>query len=127
LSTSENFSLTKLNKPKDWNNLTIMDKKHVPTISAPDNVKPNQPFDIQIKVGGIEGVEHPNILSHYITWVELYAGERYIGKIEFAPIVSNGYKAKLTITLENSTALHARAFCNLHGLWEGKEKEVTVK
>ncbi len=125
--SEEGYSLTSLNKPKVWNNLTVMDKKHVPTIVAPDNVKFGEPFEVQLKVGGIEGVEHPNQLSHYITWIELYAGERYVGKIEFAPIVSNGYRAKLWVTLESSAPLRARAFCNLHGLWEGKAKKVTVQ
>jgi len=104
-----------------------MDKKHVPTIEAPDIVKSSDPFEVKLKVGGIEGVEHPNQLSHYITWIELYAEERYVGKIEFAPIVSNGYKAKLSVMLEGTATLRARAFCNLHGLWVGKGKEVKVE
>lgn len=127
MSGSEDYSLTELNKPKDWNNLTVMDKKHVPIIDAPDSVKSGKPFEVQLKVGGFEGVEHPNMLSHFINWVELYAGERYIGKIEFAPMVSNGYKANLSMTIERSTTLRARAFCNLHGLWEGKGKKVIVE
>ena len=125
--SEEGYSLTELNKPKDWNNLTTMDKKHVPIIQTPSSAKAGQPFEVQLKVGGIDGVEHPNQLSHYITWIELYAGERYIGKIEFAPVVSNGYKAKLHVTLDKSATLRAWAFCNLHGLWEGQAKKVTVQ
>ncbi len=125
--SEESYSLTELNKPEDWNNLTVMDKKHVPIINAPDDVASGEPFEVQLKVGGIEGVEHPNQLSHYITWIELYAGDRYLGKIEFAPVVSDGYKVRLSVTLEKSATLRARSFCNLHGLWEGKAKKVTVK
>lgn len=125
--SDEGYSLTELNKPKDWSNLTTMDKKHVPILDTPSSVKSGEPFEVQLKVGGIDGVEHPNQLSHYITWIELYAGERYIGKIEFAPIVSNGYKAKLYITLDKPATLRAWAFCNLHGLWEGREKKVTTQ
>lgn len=124
---SEEYSLTELNKPKDWKNLTVMDKKHVPIVTAPAAVKSGETFEVRLKVGGIEGVEHPNQLAHYINWIELYAGERYVGKIEFAPVVSNGYKAKLSVTLEKSATLRARAFCNLHGSWEGKGTQVTVK
>lgn len=123
----ESYSLTELNKPEDWNNLTVMDKKHLPIIKGPDDVKSGEPFEVQLKVGGIEGVEHPNQLSHYITWIELYAGERYLGKIEFAPVVSDGYRARLSVTLEKSATLRARSFCNLHGLWEGKGKKVKVR
>lgn len=124
---SEDYSLAELNKPKDWNNLTIMDKKHIPIITVPDSVKAGEPFEVQLRAGGIDGIEHPNQLSHYITWIELYAEERYLGKVEFAPVVSNGNKVKLSILLEKPTTLRARAFCNLHGLWEGKGKKVIVK
>lgn len=120
------YSLTELNKP-DWANLTDMDKKHTPVIEAPDSVEADKPFEVTIKVGGIDGVEHPNMLGHWITWLELYVGERYIGKVEFAPEVSNGYKVIMTIALKESGSLRARAFCNLHGLWEGKGKPVTVR
>lgn len=120
------YSLTELNKP-DWANLTDMDRKHTPVIEAPDSVEVDKPFEVTIKVGGIDGVEHPNMLGHWITWLELYVGERYIGKVEFAPEVSNGYKVFMTIALKESGNLRARAFCNLHGLWEGKGKPVSVR
>ncbi len=120
------YSLTELNKP-DWANLTDMDRKHTPVIEAPDSVDANKPFEVTIKVGGIDGVEHPNMLGHWITWLELYVGERYIGKVEFAPEVSNGFKVIMTTALKESGNLRARAFCNLHGIWEGKEKPVSVR
>ncbi|UCG37614.1 MAG: class II SORL domain-containing protein [Candidatus Bathyarchaeota archaeon] len=104
-----------------------MDKKHVPIIEAPTKAKSGEPFEVKLKVGGIDGVEHPNMLSHYITWVELYAGERHTARIEFAPAISDGYKIKLAITLEKSAKLCARAFCNLHGLWEGQAKQITIE
>ncbi|MFQ6086394.1 MAG: desulfoferrodoxin family protein [Candidatus Bathyarchaeia archaeon] len=65
-------------------------------------------------------------MGHYINWVELYAGDRYIGKVEFAPVVSDGYEFNLKVSLEESGNLVARSFCNLHGLWEGKGRKVTV-
>jgi len=45
--SSEEFSLTRLNKPADWTNLTIMDKKHTPIIEAPSKVKANEPFAVK--------------------------------------------------------------------------------
>jgi superoxide reductase len=123
----KDFSLVELNRPKDWENLADMAKKHVPIIEAPRNVKAKEPFAVKIKVGGIDGVEHPNTLGHWINWVELYAGERLISRVEFAPEMCNGYVATLNTTLNESTTLNARAFCNLHGVWEGKEKKVAVK
>jgi superoxide reductase len=123
----EEFSLTKLNKPADWTNLTIMAKKHTPIIEAPDTVKANEPFAVKIKVGGIDGVEHPNTLSHWINWIALYAGERLIGMLRFGAELSDGYVVTINVTLAASATLRAQEFCNLHGVWEGKTKKVTVE
>ncbi|MHA1838802.1 MAG: class II SORL domain-containing protein [Candidatus Ranarchaeia archaeon] len=124
---SEEYSLNEVNKPKDWSNLPNMAKKHVPIIDAPASVKADQAFPVKIKIGGIDGVEHPNTLSHWINWVELYAGERLIHRTEFAPELTDGYVVTLDISLATNTTLKAKAYCNLHGVWEAKEKKVTVE
>jgi superoxide reductase len=124
---SEEFSLTKLNKPADWTNLTVIAKKHTPIIEAPAKVKANAPFAVKIKVGGIDGVEHPNTLSHWINWVALYAGDRLISKTDFGAELSDGYVITINVTLAASATLRAQEFCNLHGVWEGKEAKVTVE
>ncbi|MCW4034753.1 MAG: class II SORL domain-containing protein [Candidatus Bathyarchaeota archaeon] len=120
------FSLTKLNKPTDWNNLPGMAKKHVPIIEAPAQVKANEPFNVKIKVGGIDGIEHPNTLSHWINWVALYAEDRLIAKIEFGAELTNQYVVNVHVTLPETATLRAQEFCNLHGVWEGKPQKVTV-
>jgi len=127
LSYAKEFSLKELNKPKDWINLTNMAKKHVPIIEAPEKVKAKEPFTVKVKVGGIDGVEHPNTLSHWINWVALYAGERLISRVEFEPEMCDGYVVNLNATLNDTTTLRAQGFCNLHGVWEGKEKKVVVE
>jgi len=126
LSYDKGFFLTELNKPKDWSSLPDMAKKHVPVIEAPDHVKAKEPFTVKIKVGGIDGVEHPNTLGHWINWVELYADERLISRFEFLPEMCDGYVISLNVTLTDSATLVAREFCNLHGVWEGKGKKITV-
>jgi len=130
--TGENMSerefwLTKLNKPRDWMSLSNMAKKHVPIIEAPGKVKAKESFLVRVKVGGIDGVEHPNTLGHWINWVELYAGERLISRVEFGPEMCDGYLMSLNVTLDEAATLRARGFCNLHGIWEGKEKRVIIE
>ena len=127
MSTEKEYSLTELNKPTDWNNLPGMAKKHVPIIEAPAKVKVNEPFAVKIKVGGIDGVEHPNTLSHWINWVALYTGERLISRVEFGAELTDGYVVTLNVTLAESVSLRAQEFCNLHGVWEGKTKKITVE
>lgn len=122
---SEEFSLIRINRIKDPKKLTEMEKKHTPVITAPSSAKAKEPFTVSIKIGGIEGVEHPNMLGHWINWVELYADERYLGRAEFAPTVTTP-EATFHIILDGPTELRAIEFCNLHGLWESKKK-VDVK
>ena len=126
MSSKKEFSLSELNKPENWKELADMAKKHVPTLEAPKEVKAKEPFTVKIKVGGIDGIEHPNTLSHWINWVKLYAGERLMSMIEFAPELCDSYLVSLRVTLNESTPLRAQGFCNLHGTWEGKEVQVKV-
>jgi len=121
---AEEFSLTKMNRA-DPANMTDMMRKHTPLIEVPDEVKAGEPFTVVVKVGGIDGVEHPNLLGHWINWVELYAGERLLGRVEFAPVVSQP-EATLHVTLQESATLRVLAYCNLHGVWEST-KPVAVK
>ena len=124
---SADFSINELNKPADWNNLTIMAKKHTPIIEVPSKAKVDEPFVVKIKVGGIDGVEHPNTRSHWINWVALYGGERLISKVEFGAELSDKYEVTLNVTLNEITSLRAQEFCNLHGVWEGKAAKVMVE
>jgi superoxide reductase len=113
---AEEFSLTEMNRA-DPANMTDMMRKHTPVMDAPDKVKVGEPFAVVVKVGGIDGVSHPNLLGHWINWVDLYAGDRLLGRVEFAPVVSES-EATLHIALEESVTLRAVAYCNLHGAWE---------
>jgi superoxide reductase len=108
-------------------NLPGMAKKHVPVIEAPKKVKADEPFMVKVKVGGIDGVEHPNTLSHWINWVALYAGERLISRVEFGAELSDKYEVTLNVTLKETASLRAQEFCNLHGVWEGKAAKVMVE
>ena len=104
-----------------------MAKKHIPIIETPEKVNANNPFSVDIKIGGIDGVEHPNILGHWINWVELYANERLVCRVEFAPAMCDGYALNLKLSLNETTRLKAKGFCNLHGVWDGKERKVAVR
>lgn len=118
----EEFTLEGMNKPTD----SDMTKKHVPDLEAPKHVKAGEAFPLKIKVGGFGGVEHPSTLGHWINWVVLYAGLRPVARVYFLPPMTNGYEVTLQITLEKTTIFVAQAWCNLHGLWESHEVEVSV-
>jgi len=108
-----------VNIPKDQKNLTDLEKKHSPIIEAPDNVKKDEVFEINIRVGGIDGIEHPNEPAHFIEWVELYCGDTFLGRCSYSGGTSYAV-ARFKVKLAHSHGpLKVWAKCNLHGLWEG--------
>jgi len=117
---ADEFSLTEMNRADPANMIDMM-RKHTPVIDAPDKVTAGQAFTATIKVGGIDGVEHPNVLGHWITWVALYAGDRPLARVEFAPAVSQP-QTTLSLVLEESTTLRVVASCNMHGVWQSTKR-----
>lgn len=117
---ADEFSLTEMNRA-DLANMTDMMRKHTPLVDAPEKASAGEPFAVKIKVGGIDGVEHPNILGHWINWVALYAGDRPLGRAEFAPVVSQP-EATFHVSLEESTTLRVVDYCNLHGSWQSTKR-----
>jgi superoxide reductase len=115
----------KVNRVKDPNNKEAVEQKHAPVIELPAEIKAGQFFEATIKVGEID---HPNENGHFIQWIELYAGDVYLGRFDFAPVM---VKPDITIPLNLAhegmkTTLRAVSRCNLHGVWESTT-EVAVK
>jgi superoxide reductase len=113
------FSFNSINRPKDPNNLSDIEKKHWPIIYCPESVEKNESFEVKIKVG--ELLEHPNEYAHFIQWIELFAGEVFIGRIDLTPVKTEP-NVTLKIKLEDSTTIRALTSCNLHGVWENTKK-----
>ncbi len=114
---------TGVNSPADWQDLSDLEKKHLPIISAPDNVQAGERFEVTVEVGKL--LAHPNEPAHFIEFVELYADHAYLARIDFTaqttfPMV------KFCIALCGPiTKLHAFARCNIHGVWTS-EKDISV-
>ncbi len=105
-----------INRAANPAKLTGLEKLHVPVIEVPSNVKAGEPFAVTVAVG--EAL-HPMIPTHYIHWVDLFAGNAPLGRAEFWPDV-NVPKATFTVKLDKPVTLIAREYCNLHGLWENR-------
>lgn len=80
-------------------------EKHVPVIEKVDN-------KIKVKIGE---VEHPMEDKHYIEWIELLIN----GK-SYRQFLEPGQKPEAVFTVEASSQVIARAYCNLHGLWKAE-------
>ncbi|WP_135612616.1 class II SORL domain-containing protein [Methanococcoides sp. AM1] len=133
---------------KDRNNLTDVEKKHVPIIEAPDIVTSEESFEVKVTIGG---EPHVMEMEHYIEWVEVWFADNKIGKYELGAenptpeaifniipsedlissteyVVCNIHGVNLCSKCglkEVRTELKAIASCNVHGLWESA-KEVNV-
>ncbi|MBN1422036.1 MAG: hypothetical protein JXP34_24905 [Planctomycetes bacterium] len=103
------------NEPKDPNNLTELEKKHIPKVEIPPKITANQPFTIKATIGEIQ---HPTTDDHHIAWIEFYANGHFLARIQLLP---GGTRPEGSIACVLDTAgensIWVQAYCTLHGLW----------
>lgn len=79
-------------------------EKHLPVITVDGNV-------VTVKVGDIP---HPMEDAHYIEWIELNTDD-----ISQKIFLNPTDKPEVTFNAKDGyTTISARAYCNIHGLWE---------
>lgn len=109
-----------INKVKDAQNETGLEKKHVPVINAPEKVKAGEVFEVDVTIGK---VLHPMGPNHWIEYVQLDIGNEPAGMTTFR---SRGWlkpKTTFAVVLDEKLkgkkiSLVATEKCNLHGLWQ---------
>ncbi|MFP4105942.1 MAG: class II SORL domain-containing protein [Phycisphaerae bacterium] len=113
-----------VNEPEDMNDLSDLEKKHIPVIEAPDSVKVGQPFTVNIEVGKLK--DHPNEHKHWIEFIDLYADDTFICRADFRAQKANP-KMTCEVMLEGpAKELCAYENCNMHGTWVGR-KSINVQ
>lgn len=108
-----------INRVTDFANISDLEKKHHPTIECPDKAEAGEYFKVKITVG--KELAHPDENDHYIQWLELYAGDLFVSRVDFTPKLSKS-PVTLGVKLEKTDKLRAIIRCNLHGLWESTKK-----
>ena len=100
--------------PKDANNLTELEKKHIPviTIVKKCGLIPEGCQDVHVKMGE---VQHPMQAEHYIVHIDFYIDKEFISRVMLTPEKLNP-AAALHLKAQ-SGKLSAIALCNLHGAW----------
>ncbi len=98
-------------------------ESHTPKIEAPDKVLKGEIFTVKISVG-----PHPNTLEHSIREITIYLYEEgrsfnpiLLGRVKFTPGIVEP-EITLKMKLEKTSIIYAIAYCNLHGLWEGRKR-----
>lgn len=116
LAKKEAFKLDTnvIKKPADPNNLTEMEKKHIPVIKVNRQCGLGGPgcIDAHIKIGEALHVMED---KHYIMYIDVYLDRIFIARYHLAPDKLNPI---LGIHLKAATGkLLALENCNLHGRW----------
>lgn len=105
-----------VNIPHDTEQASDLEKKHLPIITAPESVKRNECFEVTVEVGKI--LQHPNEPGHFIQFIELYAGDTYLARMDLTAKATCPVM-KTCISLDHAHGkLRAFTRCNLHGSWE---------
>lgn len=102
--------------------LTPEERRHLPVLSMPQNVRADRPFDFVVQVG-----VDPHVMTdaHHIDWVEISVGERRVLVADLSADV--GYPiVRFPLVLRESAELTVRSHCNLHGTWR-TQRSVTVR
>ncbi|MFP4056363.1 MAG: class II SORL domain-containing protein [Candidatus Brocadiia bacterium] len=113
-----------VNKPADPTNLTDLEKKHTPVITAPETVKAGECFEVTVEVG--KHLDHPNQTDHFIQFVELYAGHVYLARMHFTAETTCPIMKTCVSLPKDLGPLRAFERCNIHGVWEA-DKPITVQ
>ncbi len=113
-----------VNVAKDPEHMTVLEKKHLPIISAPKSVKKGECFEVSVEVGKL--MPHPNEPAHYIDFIELYADHTYLWRLDLTAQKTSPTVRTWTSLDHTHGKLRAFAHCNIHGTWESDaEIEVT--
>ena len=100
--------------PKDINNLTELEKKHIPVITVVKKCSliPEGCQDVHVKMGQ---VQHPMIIEHHIMHIDFYIDNKFISRVMLTPEKLN---PAATVHMKlGSGKLTAIELCNLHGAW----------
>ena len=107
---------------KDQKIISELEMKHVPLIDAPDRVKKGEAFSLNVRIGR---TLHPMEKPHHIEWIHIMKKGGIplaAGSLSYEGITPS---AALNLALSESTEIHVKILCNIHGYWmETKKIEV---
>ncbi len=107
-----------VNRVEDPDNMSELEREHLVTVTAPEQVSANEPFEVTVEVG--ENMSHPQQPKHYIDFIDLYAGDTYIARIGLTPTMTSRIMKARVLLSHTHDAQRAFAHCNLHRTWEGR-------
>jgi superoxide reductase len=103
--------------------------RHSAFVSCDSQVIAGEKFKVKIKIGN--EYRHPDDFDHYISWIQLWDGERMLSKASFVAGTQGGSPGQVEVDFYivpmKTLKLSALAYCTKHGLWQSDEKIVVVE
>jgi superoxide reductase len=85
-------------------------------------------FKVKVKIG--EEYKHPDDFDHYISYIQLWDGEKMLSQTTLSAGTMGNAPSQVEVDLyivpSKSMKLIAQAFCTKHGLWQSEEVAVAV-
>lgn len=108
--------LDELHEIADWDAASDFEKKHTPRISLE---KVEDRYRVTFEVG--REVPHPNQPDHFIEWVDVYANDAPIARVELSAVAA-WPKGCVEVSVNPGDTVWAVENCNLHGRWKSYEQ-----
>ena len=103
--------------------------RHSAFIHCADEAVAGEKFKVNVKIG--DEYMHPDDADHYISYIQLWNGEKMLAQTNFVEGAMGNAPQNLEVDFyivpSRKMKLTAYAFCTKHGLWESDMKEVEVK
>lgn len=103
--------------------------RHSAFVQCDNKALKGEKFKVKIKVG--DEYKHPDDFDHYISWVQLWDGERMLAKTSFLAGAQGGAPGQVEVDFYivpvKTMKLTALAYCTKHGLWQSDEKIVEIE
>jgi superoxide reductase len=102
--------------------------RHSAFVSCAGTAVKSEKFRVKVKVG--DEYKHPDDFDHYISWVQLWDGERMLAQATLVAGTMGSAPSQVEIDFYivpvKSMKLMAHAYCTKHGLWQSNEVLVEV-
>ena len=124
----------KINRYQDISEIDREAKKdyidrHSAFVHCEANATAGEKFKVKVQVG--DEYKHPDDADHYISYVQLWNGEKMLAQATFIEGAMGNEPANLEVDFyivpKKNMKLIAHAFCTKHGLWQSDEVAVEVK
>ncbi len=103
--------------------------RHSAFLKCAPEAEAGKKFAVKVLVG--DEYMHPDDADHFISYVQLWNGEKMLAQANFTEgamgNAANNVEVDFYIVPTKNMKLTAYAFCTKHGLWESDMVEVAVK